>query len=177
MEWFILPLQPFTRWMTTFTCSRWGYGATIICCYCHTPGRPDLVIRLKSRITTGCQMIPMCSGWGSKATWNGSHLVHSKHISIDWQASHVVDGVVEPPSCCYHHTCGTEFGKSSQIKDHCWVPNEMIILWLSISNTHGMVPTSLSNILDVIDTFTCCGWGYEATIMLLPPHLWDQIWK
>ena len=28
----------------------------------------------------------------------------------------------------------------------------------------------LSNII-------CCRWGYEAPAMLLPPHLWDQIWK
>jgi hypothetical protein len=63
---------------------------------------------------TRWQMIQSCGGWGSHSTWSGSHF-HFKHIKGDWQPSYAVDGEMEPPSCCYHHTCNTRFGKSDEI--------------------------------------------------------------
>jgi hypothetical protein len=41
---------------------------------------------------------------------------------------------MEPPPCCYHHTCGIAFGKSAEIMDHCWVPNDTIMQWLRLSS-------------------------------------------
>ena len=34
-----------------------------------------------------------------------------------------------------------------------------------------------SHIKRWLTNILCCGWGYGAPIMLLPPHLWDQIWR
>ena len=83
------------------------------CCYHHTGGT-GFCSQLKSWITAGCQMIPSCSGWGSHPTWNDSH-IHSKHIKGRyWQILYAVDGDMEPPPCCYHHTCGTGFGKLAE---------------------------------------------------------------
>ena len=70
---------------------------------------PDLESQVKLWISAGCQMIPSCSGWGSHPAWNDSH-INSKHIQGDCQTLYAVDGDMEPPSCCYHHTCGTGFG-------------------------------------------------------------------
>ena len=82
-------------------------------CYHHTCGT-RFGGQLKSWITAGCQMIPSCSGWGSHPTWNDSH-IHSKHIKGRyWQILYAVDGDMEPPPCCYHHTCGTGFGKLAE---------------------------------------------------------------
>jgi len=58
---------------------------------------------------------------------------------------YAVDGDMEPPSCCYHHTCGTQFGKSYQ------VTNETIMQWLRLSSHHGMVPTSTQSIQKGVD--------------------------
>jgi len=90
--------------------------------------RPDLVRQLISLITAG---ILSCISWGSKPMWNCTH-ISSKHIKSDWQHSYAVDGDMEPPLCCYHHTCGTWFGKSAEIMDHFWVPNDTIMHWLML---------------------------------------------
>jgi hypothetical protein len=82
------------------------------CCYHHTCGT-RFGSQVKLWISAGCQMIPSCSGWGSHPAWNDSH-IHSKHIQGDWQALYAVDGDMEPPPCCYHHTCGTGFEKSAE---------------------------------------------------------------
>jgi hypothetical protein len=139
---------------------------------------PDLESQVKSWISAGCQMIPSCSGWGSHPTWNDSH-INSKHIQGDCQTLYDVDGDMEPPSCCYHHTCGTRFGKSGEIMDLCWVSNDTIMQWLRLSSHMEWFPHPLQRHKRWLPNIICCGWGYGAfiIIMLLPPHLWDQIWK
>jgi hypothetical protein len=88
--------------------------------WCHhavttTLAGPDLGSQLKSVESLVCtQMMPWCSGWGSKPTWNGSH-IHSKHIRSDWQPSYTVDEDMEESSCSYHHSCWPRFGESAQI--------------------------------------------------------------
>ncbi len=51
------------------------------------------------------------------------------------KTSYVVDGNMEPPSCCYHCTCVTQFGKSAEFINHCWVwvQNDTIMQWLRLS--------------------------------------------
>jgi len=138
---------------------------------------PDLEShQLRSWITAGCQMIPSCSGWGSHPTWNDSH-IHSKHKQGIWQILNDVDGDMEPPPCCYQHNCGTGFGKSAEIMDHCWVSKDTIMQWLRLSSHMEWFPHPLQTQTRYLVNIICCGWGYGAPTMLLPPHLWDRIWK
>ena len=78
---------------------------------------PDLECQMKSWSTAGCQMIPSCSGWGSHPLWH-DYQIHSEHINCNWQILYAVDGDMEPPPCCYYHTCGTGFGK---LAEQSWI--------------------------------------------------------
>ncbi len=54
-------------------------------------------------VTAWQQTMPWHSGWGSKPTWNGSH-IKFKHIeSHYWHLSHPVNGGI------HHHTVTTKF--------------------------------------------------------------------
>ena len=110
------------------------------------------------------QMITLCIGWGSYPTWNYSRHIHSKQTKKgDWLTSYVMDGDMEPPSHCYHHTCGTQCENSAEIIDHCWVPSQI--------------------------TPSCSGWGSHPTwngFHIQPKHLqgdwqthmqWMGIWS
>jgi len=87
---------------------------------------PDLGGLLKFWFTAGLQMTPLCSGWGSNPTWNGSN-ISSQHMRGAWQASYAVDGRMTPYSAHYqyHHLSCPRFGKSSEIMVHCWVTKQM----------------------------------------------------
>ncbi len=55
------------------------------------------------------------SGWGSKPTWDGSH-IHSKHIQGVWGHSYALeDGDMDSPSCWQHNTSWFRFGKSAEM--------------------------------------------------------------
>ena len=56
-----------------------------------TSGCLDLGSQLKSWFSAGLQRTPLCSGWGSNPTWNGSH-TPSQHIYGLWQPLYDVDG-------------------------------------------------------------------------------------
>ena len=56
---------------------------------------PDLGSLLKLWFTAGLQLTPLCSGWGSNPTWNGSH-ISSQHMQGGWQPSYAVDGHMKP---------------------------------------------------------------------------------
>ena len=49
--------------------------------------------------------------------------------------------------------------------------------WLWLSSHMGWFPHPLKACKRWLTSFVCCGWGYGAPIMLLPPHLWDSIWN
>jgi hypothetical protein len=130
----------------------------------------------KSWITVGYQIIPSCSGWGSHSTWNDSY-IHSKIYKVIAK-QFVVDGDMEPPPCCYHHTCGTGFRKSpAEIMDHCWVSNDTIMQWLRLSSHMEWFPHPFQTCKRWLTNIVYSWWGYGAPTMLLLPHLWDQIWK
>ena len=95
-------------------------------------------------------MKPLCSGWCSTPTWNGSH-IHFKYIQGGyWQCAYALDGDMDPASCCYHHIFLLRLRKSAEIFSH-WCKQK----WSTMS--------------------TCSGWRYGSVIMLLPPHLFAQI--
>jgi len=50
------------------------------------------------------------------------------------EPSYAADRDMEPPPCCYHHTCGIGFGKSAEIMDHSSVSNDTIMQWLRLSS-------------------------------------------
>ena len=78
LEWFPHPLHTYTRCLRPFICYGWADGSTI------TPLPPylsaqNLGSRLISWVTAMLQMMQGWIGWGSRPTWNGSH-IHSIHI-------------------------------------------------------------------------------------------------
>ena len=92
---------------------------------CRTCGTGFGKAELKSWIIAGGQTILSCIGWGSKPTLNGSHN-YSKHMKGNWQILYAVDGDMGPPTCCYHHTCGTKFGKA-ELKSSITAGGQMIL--------------------------------------------------
>ena len=143
------------------------------CCYHHTCWT-GFGKSAESWITPACQMIPSCSGWGSHHTWNAFH-IHSKHKLGDWQILYAVNRNMEPSPCWYCPTRGTGFGK--------WLKNHGSLLGtksyhhavVEALTPHGMIPTSILTYTRWLPNIICCGWGYGAPNMLLPPHLWDRI--
>ena len=73
----------------------------------------DLGSQMKSWVTAGCQTMPWSTGWGSKPTWNGSHIL-SKQKQGDWEPPYVVDG----NRMCHHAGTTTLVGPDlgSQLK-------------------------------------------------------------
>jgi hypothetical protein len=62
--------------------------------------------------------------------------------------------------------------------DHCWVPNDTIMQWLRLSSHMEWFPHPLQTYKrSLLTNIICSWWGYGAPTMLLPPHLWDWIWK
>ena len=51
----------------------------------------------------GYQAMPLCFGWGTRPTWNGSQ-IKVKHIQGVWEHSYVENSHMDPPSCHIHHT-------------------------------------------------------------------------
>ena len=105
LKWFLHPLHTYTRCLRPFICCGWADGSTI------TPLPPYLSTQnlgswLISWVTGMLQMMQGWIGWGSRPTWNGSH-IHSIHIQGIWDCSYAVavDGQMGPPSCHYNHTC------------------------------------------------------------------------
>jgi hypothetical protein len=127
--------------------------------------------QLKSWITAGCQMIPSCSGWGSHPTWNDSHIKRwlTNILCCGWGYGAPI--MLLPPHLW------DKIWKSAEIMDLCWVSNDTIIQWLRLSSRMEWFPHQLKTYTRWLPNNICCGWGYGAFIMLLPPHLWDQIWK
>ena len=83
-------------------------------------------------------MILLGNGWGSKPTWNGSH-IHSRHIKGDWQPSYAFDRDMDPSSCRYHHTCWSWLGRSAGIFGHCLARNDTAVHsgWVSKPTWNG----------------------------------------
>jgi len=117
MELFPHPFQTCKRFLTNNICSWWGYGA------------PTMLLP------------PYLWDQIWKVSWNHGSLLGVKwyhHAVVEALIPHgmiltsilymsIVNGVMEPQSCCYHHTCGTGFRKSADIMDHCWVSNDTIM--------------------------------------------------
>jgi len=91
-----------TRWLTTFICCGWGYRCVTMSLPSHLLAQIWEVRLYPGHCCDygGCKMMQRCSGWGSKPTWNGSHIL-SKHILGDWQHSYDVDRDMDVSSCCY----------------------------------------------------------------------------
>ena len=49
--------------------------------------------------------------------------------------------------------------------------------WLRLSSRMEWFPHQLKTYTRWLTSIICCGWGYGAPTMLLPPHLRDWIWK
>jgi hypothetical protein len=67
--------------------------------------------------------------------------------------------------------------RKSLITAGCWVSNDTIKDWLILSSHMEWFPHPFNACKRRLTNFICCGWGYGASIMLLPPHLWDRDWK
>jgi hypothetical protein len=101
----------------------------------------DLGCMLENRVTAGLLTILLCSGWGSRPTWNGSH-IHFKHMQGVWQHSYAVDGQMDASSCRYHHTCWPRFGMSAGKLGHSWATTkDTKNAVVEALDPHGMVPT------------------------------------
>ena len=97
---------------------------------------PDFGSQLKSLVTAWRWMKPVCSGWGSKSTWNDSHSL-SIHMKGDWQPSYsyaVDDWDSDPSSCHYQYAGKSRFGTKNlpQILGHCLALNEATVQWLRL---------------------------------------------
>ena len=86
-----------------------------------TSGCLDLGSQLKSWFSAGLQRTPLCSGWGSNPTWNGSH-TPSQHIYGLWQPLYDVDGHMNLSSCHYHNMWLLRYGESAEFPSHCYWP-------------------------------------------------------
>ena len=135
---------------------------------------PDSKSQLKSWVTAWCQMKPLCSGWGSKHTWNASRLP-SIHIKGVWQCSYAVDGNTSQSLWGCNHACRSRFEKSVEILGHCLVQNEALMQWLRLQTHMECFPPPLHTYQTCLTTFICCGWGYGSVIILLSPRLSVQI--
>ena len=100
---------------------------------------------------------PLCIGWGSKPTWNGSH-IPSIHIQGVWQLSYAVDGDMDPSSSHSHHTCRPRFGKSAEILGHCLELNEAFVQWLRLQTHMEWFPHPLHTYTRRLTSFICSGW-------------------
>jgi hypothetical protein len=129
----------------------------------------------KSLITAGCQMIPSCSGWGSHPTWNGSY-IHSKHIKGDSQNLMQWMGIWSPIMLLAPHLWDqiSKVSWKSLITTGCQMLPSCSCLGLKTTWNGSHIHSKHIN--SVCQTL-CSGWGYGAPIILLPPHLWDWIWK
>ena len=107
--------------------------------------------------------------------WNGSH-IHSKHIKGVWQPSYALDGDMDLPSCHYHHTCQSRFGKSTIIQGHCWM-KPLCIGWGPKPMWNGSHIHS-KHIQDVWQSSHAVNGDMDpSSCHSLPPHLPVQIWK
>ena len=99
---------------------------------------PEVGSPLKPLVSAEHQMILLGNGWGSKPTWNGSH-IHSRHIKGDWQPSYAFDRDMDPSSCRYHHTCWSWLGRSAGIFGHCLAWNDTAVHsgWVSKPTWNG----------------------------------------
>ncbi len=109
----------------------------------------------------------MCIGWGSRPTWNGSH-IHLKHVQGVWQCSYAVYGQMDPSLCRYHRTCWPRFGNLNQnlgLKLGC----------KSYQCECAVVEAPPQACTMCLTMFICCGWADGSITMSLPPHLPTQI--
>ena len=99
---------------------------------------PEVGSPLKPLVSAEHQMILLGNGWGSKPTWNGSH-IHSRHIKGDWQPSYAFDRDMDPSSCRYHHTCWSWLGRSAGVFGHCLARNDTAVHsgWVSKPTWNG----------------------------------------
>jgi len=175
MEWLPHPLQIYTRWFLTNVYILWmgiwihHHAVTTTFVY------QDAGSQLKSSVTGASKMKPLCSGWCSTLTWNGSH-IHFKYIQGGyWQCAYAVDGDMDPASCCYHHIFLLKFRKSAEIFSH-WCKQNDTTMEVSMLLTHmEWAPHPLQIYTRCLTMFTCSRWVYGSIIMLLPPHLFAQI--
>ncbi len=179
MEWFPHPLKAYKRGLTYFICCGWGSVAPHHA-FTSTLVGPDLECQLKSLMTSGRQMISSCIVWGSKHTWNGSH-IHFKYTRGYWQPSCAMDEDMEHPSCCYYHTCGTDL--ESQLKSLITDRWQMIPSCIGKAVIpHGMVPTSSLNIEEIIDILHMLWMGIWSphhtvtTTLCHRPWYWREIY-
>ncbi len=149
------------------------------CCYhltCGTGLEKTWSIMDHCWVTTTI-MIPSTSGWNSKPTWTMvstphiSKVIHNLLIHMLWM------GIWSP-----HHAVTTTLvgpGLESQLKSLITTRCKMIPScsgWGSHPTWNGS-HFHFKHIKSYWHLHICCGWGYGAPIMLLPPHLWDPIWK
>jgi len=180
MEWFPHPLKAYKRGLTYFICCGWGSVAPHHA-FTSTLVGPDLECQLKSLMTSGRQMISSCIVWGSKHTWNGSH-IHFKYTRGYWQPSCAMDEDMEHPSCCYHHTLvGPDL--ESQLKSLITDRWQMIPSCIGKAVIpHGMVPTSSLNIEEIIDILHMLWMGIWSphhtvtTTLCHRPWYWREIY-
>ena len=73
---------------------------------------------------------------------------------------------------------GLDLESQLKIIDHCWLPNDTIMQLLRLSSHIEWFHHPVQTYKKWLTNIQCSGWGYAgAPIMLLPPHLWYQIWK
>ncbi len=70
------------------------------------------------------KMMPRCSGWCSNPSWNSSHM-YFYCMKCVWQTLYAVDGHIDPSPHRFHHMCWPRFGKSAEIRYHCWAIQTM----------------------------------------------------
>jgi hypothetical protein len=103
IEWFPHPLESYTHWLRTFICCGWAdiYTAMPLPPYILAL---NLLISANPWVTDGLQITSWRIPWGTRPTWNGSH-IHLKHIQGIWDHSYAVDGQIYTLPCYFHHTC------------------------------------------------------------------------
>ena len=96
-------------------------------------------------------MMSYCIDWGSRSTWNDSH-IHSKHIQGVWEHSYSVDEEMDPPSCNFHHDCSSQINWDGGIHGshfgYIWCHGALI----EAPDPHRMIPTSTPIIYEVFES-------------------------
>ena len=170
MEWLQYLLSTYERCLTTFICCGWAYGAI----FCPLPPIELSQIWESSEIiwlTAGLQLTPLCSGWGSNPTWNGSH-ISSQHMQRGWQPSYAVDGhgaifcilPLQPLELSQIWEVFWNYGSLLGCQRHHCVVVEAL-------THHGMVPISPHNICKVVDKLHMLWMGIWRHILPITNNL------
>ncbi len=142
MEWFQYPLPTYDeRWLTSFICCGWAYGAI----FCPLP--PLELSQIwevfwNYMVIAGLQLTPLCNGWGSNPTWNGSHISSHDKLQMLW----LWMGIWSHHQANFNKNWEVFWNSGSLLGckwHHCAVAEAL--------TQHGMVPISPPNKCKMVD--------------------------